>query len=214
MEIARGEDAIAAVSRGESVIVVDDVDRENEGDLVMAAQAATPEKIAFFLAHTSGVICVPLTADRADQLELPLMVTANTESQRTAFTVTYRHGTSSGISAEDRASTIQALIDPHTRATDLNRPGHIFPLRYRAGGVLKRAGHTEATIDLVKAAGLYPAGVLCEIVSEDKQGMARQPELEAFAKKNDLLLISIADLVRYRRRKDKPVRRIAGPARI
>jgi len=112
------------------------------------------------------------------------MVTANTESQRTAFTVSvdYRHGTSSGISAEDRAATIQALIDPHTRATDLNRPGHIFPLRYRAGGVLKRAGHTEATIDLVKAAGLYPAGVLCEIVSEDKQGMARQPELEAFAK--------------------------------
>jgi len=213
---AKVEEAIAAISRGEIVIVVDDEDRENEGDLVMAAQAATPEKIAFFLAHTSGVICTPLTGDRADQLELPLMVSANTESQRTAFTVSvdYRHGTSSGISAEDRAATIQALIDPHTRATDLNRPGHIFPLRYRAGGVLKRAGHTEATIDLVKAAGLYPAGVLCEIVSEDKQGMARQPELEAFAKKHDLLMISIADLVRYRRRKDKLVRRIAGPARI
>jgi 3,4-dihydroxy 2-butanone 4-phosphate synthase / GTP cyclohydrolase II len=215
-ETDRVEEAVAAIGRGEIVIVVDDEDRENEGDLVMAAQAATPENIAFFLAHTSGVICVPLTVDRADQLELPLMVTANTESQRTAFTVSvdYRHGTSSGISAEDRAATIQALIDPHTRATDLNRPGHIFPLRYRAGGVLKRAGHTEATIDLVKAAGLYPAGVLCEIVSEDKQGMARQPELEAFAKKHDLILISIADLIRYRRRKDKLVRRIAGPARI
>jgi 3,4-dihydroxy 2-butanone 4-phosphate synthase/GTP cyclohydrolase II len=210
------EDAVAAIGRGDIVVVVDDEDRENEGDLVMAAQAVTPEKIAFFLAHTSGVICVPLTPDRADRLELPLMVMANTESQRTAFTVSvdYRHGTSSGISAEDRAATIQALIDPHTRASDLNRPGHIFPLRYRPGGVLKRAGHTEATIDLVKAAGLYPAGVLCEIVSEDKTGMARRPELEAFAERHDLLMISIADLVRYRRRKDKLVRRITEPVRI
>src|SRR5579872_7620098 len=175
-------EAIEAIGKLGMVVVVDDQDRENEGDLVMAAQAATPEKIAFFLAHTSGVICVPLTADRADQLELPLMVTANTESQRTAFTVSvdYRHGTSSGISAEDRAATIQALIDPHTRATDLNRPGHIFPLRYRAGGVLKRAGHTEATVDLSRLAGKSPAGVLCEVVSEDKSEMARLPELETF----------------------------------
>jgi 3,4-dihydroxy 2-butanone 4-phosphate synthase/GTP cyclohydrolase II len=144
------------------------------------------------------------------------MVSQNTESQRTAFTVSvdYRHGTSTGISAEDRASTIQALIDPHTRPGDLNRPGHIFPLRYRPGGVLKRAGHTEATIDLVKAARMYPAGVLCELVSEDKTRMARLPELEAFAQRHGLLLISIADLIRYRRRKDKLVRRIAGPARI
>ena len=216
MAFARIEDAITAISKGEVVVVVDDEDRENEGDLIMAAQAATPEKIAFFLAHTSGVICVPLTPERADQLELPLMVRDNTESQRTAFTVSvdYRHGTSTGISAEDRASTIQALIDPHTRPGDLNRPGHIFPLRYRPGGVLKRAGHTEATIDLVKAAGMYPAGVLCEIVSEDKTDMARLAELEAFAKAHDILLISIADLIRYRRRKDKLVRRIAGPARI
>ncbi len=216
MTMARIEDAIAAISRGEIVVVVDDEDRENEGDLIMAAQAATPEKLAFFLAHTSGVICVPLTPDRADQLELPLMVHDNTESQRTAFTVSvdYRHGTTTGISAEDRAVTIQALIDPHTRPGDLNRPGHIFPLRYRTGGVLKRAGHTEATIDLLKAAGMYPAGVLCEIVSEDKTAMARLPELEAFAKTHDLLLITIADLIRYRRRKDKLVRRIAGPARI
>ena len=216
MTFARIEDAIGAISRGEIVVVVDDEDRENEGDLIMAAQAATPEKLAFFLAHTSGVICVPLTPERADQLELPLMVSENTESQRTAFTVSvdYRHGTSTGISAEDRASTIQALIDPHTRPGDLNRPGHIFPLRYRPGGVLKRAGHTEATIDLVKAARMYPAGVLCELVSHDKTRMARLPELEAFAHRHGLLLISIADLIRYRRRKDKLVRRIAGPARI
>ena len=210
------ESAIEAIGRGEIVVVVDDEDRENEGDLIMAAEAVTPETIAFFLAHTSGVICVPLLPGRADELELPLMVSENTESQRTAFTISVdsSHGTTTGISAEDRAATIQALIDPHTRATDLNRPGHIFPLRYRAGGVLKRAGHTEATIDLVKAAGLYPAGVLCEIVSEDKQGMARLPELEAFAEKHGLLLISIADLVRYRRRKDKLVRRITEGARI
>ncbi len=216
MAFARVEEAIEAIGRGEIVVVVDDEDRENEGDLVMAAQAATPEKIAFFLAHTSGVICAPITHERADQLELPLMVSTNTESQRTAFTVSvdYRHGTTTGISAEDRSLTINALMDPHTRPADLNRPGHIFPLRSRPGGVLKRAGHTEATIDLVKAAGMYPAGVLCELVSEDKTGMARLPELERFAATQGLVLISIADLIRYRRRKDKLVRRIAGPARI
>src|SRR5580700_10059453 len=197
-------------------VVVDDEDRENEGDLVMAAEAVTPEKIAFFLAHTSGVICVPLLPERADELELPLMVSENTESQRTAFTVSvdYGHGTTTGISAEDRASTIHALIDPHTRPVELNRPGHIFPLRYRHGGVLKRAGHTEATIDLVSAAGLYPAGVLCELVSADKTSMARLPELEEFAKTHGLRLITIADLIRYRRHKDKLVKCIAGPARI
>ena len=216
MGFAPVEDAVAAIADGRIVIVVDDEDRENEGDLIMAAEAATAENIAFFLAHTSGVICVPLLPERADQLELPLMVSANTESQRTAFTVSvdYRHGTTTGISAADRAATIRALIDPHTRPSDLNRPGHIFPLRYRSGGVLKRAGHTEATIDLVKAAGLFPAGVLCELVSEDKTHMARLPELEAFAERHDLLLISIADLIRYRRHKDKLVRRIAGPVRI
>jgi 3,4-dihydroxy 2-butanone 4-phosphate synthase/GTP cyclohydrolase II len=210
------EEAVAAIARGGMVVVVDDADRENEGDLVMAAQAATPETIAFFLAHTSGVICVPLLPERADQLELPLMVHANTESQRTAFTVSVdaRHGTTTGISAEDRARTIQALIDPMTRPSDLNRPGHIFPLRYRPGGVLKRQGHTEATIDLVQMAGLFPAGVLCEVVSADKASMARLPELEALAERHGLPLISIADLVRYRRRKDKLVRRVAGPARI
>ncbi|MBF6556134.1 MAG: bifunctional 3,4-dihydroxy-2-butanone-4-phosphate synthase/GTP cyclohydrolase II [Acidimicrobiales bacterium] len=211
MPFSSVEDAIEAIGRGEIVIVVDDQDRENEGDLIMAADAVTPEKIAFFLAHSSGVICVPLTPERVEHLELPLMVTANTEVQRTAFTVSvdYRHGTTTGISAADRAATIKALADPHIRPSDLNRPGHIFPLRYRPGGVLKRAGHTEAAVDLARAAGMSPAGVLCEVVSEDKTGMARLPELTVFAEKHGLRLISIADLIRYRRRKDKLVRRIA-----
>ncbi|MEI8403980.1 MAG: bifunctional 3,4-dihydroxy-2-butanone-4-phosphate synthase/GTP cyclohydrolase II [Actinomycetes bacterium] len=205
------EEAIAAIAQKKIVIVVDDEDRENEGDLVMAAEAATPENIAFFLAHTSGVICVPLEPERADELDLPLMVVANTEAQRTAFTVSvdYRHGTSTGISSSDRATTIQALIDPATRPTDLNRPGHIFPLRYRPGGVLKRAGHTEATVDLSRLAGLAPAGVLCEVVTADKSGMARVEELEAFALEHDMPMISIADLIRYRRRHEKLVRKVA-----
>ena len=215
MPFSAVEQAIAAVGRGEIVVVVDDEDRENEGDLIMAADAVTPEKIAFFLAHTSGLICVPLTPERADQLDLPLMVTNNTEMQRTAFTVSvdYRHDTTTGISAADRAATIKALADPHTKASDFNRPGHILPLRYRPGGVLKRAGHTEAAIDLARAAGRTPAGVLCEVVSEDKATMARLPELETFAERHGLCLISIADLIRYRRHKDKLVRRIAD-ARI
>lgn len=205
------DEAIAAMGRGDIVVVVDDEDRENEGDLIMAAEHATPEKIAFFLAHTSGLICVPMTGERLDQLDLPLMVTRNTEAQRTAFTVTvdYRHGTTTGISASDRSATIQALIDPATSPDDLARPGHILPLRYRTGGVLKRAGHTEAAVDLAKAAHLYPAGILCELVNEDKTGMARLPELEAFAKTHGLPLISIADLIRYRRQNDKLVRRVA-----
>jgi 3,4-dihydroxy 2-butanone 4-phosphate synthase / GTP cyclohydrolase II len=211
MPFSAVEDAIAAVGRGEIVVVVDDEDRENEGDLIMAADAVTPEKIAFFLDHTSGLICVPLTPERVEHLDLPLMVTSNTEAQRTAFTVSvdYRHGTTTGISAEDRAATIKALADPHIRPADLNRPGHVFPLRYRPGGVLKRAGHTEAAVDLARAAGMSPAGVLCEVVTEDKTGMARLPELTEFSKRHGLHLISIADLIRYRRHKDKLVRRIA-----
>ena len=210
------EDAIAAIGRGEIIIVVDDEDRENEGDLIMAAEFATPERIAFFLAHTSGLICVPMTGERLDQLDLPLMVSTNTESQRTAFTVTvdYRHGTTTGISAADRAATIQALIDPATAPSDLARPGHILPLRYRTGGVLKRAGHTEAAVDLARFAGLYPAGVLCEVVSEDKARMARLPELTELAQRHDLPMISIADLIRYRRQKDKLVKRIAEATRV
>jgi 3,4-dihydroxy 2-butanone 4-phosphate synthase/GTP cyclohydrolase II len=211
MPFAPIEKAVAAIGRGEIVIVVDDEDRENEGDLIMAAEAATPEKIAFFLQHTSGLICAPMTGERLDELDLPLMVTANTESHRTAFTVSvdFRHGTSTGISAFDRAATIQALIDPATRPDDLARPGHIFPLRYAQGGVLKRAGHTEAAVDLARMAGLYPAGVLCEVVDHKKTDMARLPELEEFAEEHDLLLISIADLIRYRRQRDRLVKRIA-----
>jgi 3,4-dihydroxy 2-butanone 4-phosphate synthase/GTP cyclohydrolase II len=205
------DEAIAAIGRGEIIVVVDDEHRENEGDLIMAAEAATPEKIAFFLTHTSGVICMPMEGDRLDELELPLMVAENTESMRTAFTVSvdYRHGTTTGISAYDRTATIQALIDPGTTPRDLARPGHIFPLRYRPGGVLKRAGHTEAAVDLTRMAGLYPAGVLCEVVDDDKTDMARVPDLERFCAKHDLLLVSIADIVRYRRQGEKLVRRIA-----
>ena len=204
------QEAIDTIGRGGMVVVVDDEDRENEGDLVMAAEAATSENIAFFLGHTSGVICAPLLPERADQLELPLMVVANTEAQRTAFTVSVDfRGTTTGISAADRAATISALIDPGTKPNDLHRPGHIFPLRYRPGGVLKRAGHTEATVDLARAAGLSPAGVLCEIVSEDKTSMARLPELERFAERHGLPLISIDDLIRYRRRNEKLVRQVS-----
>ncbi|MGI9118907.1 MAG: bifunctional 3,4-dihydroxy-2-butanone-4-phosphate synthase/GTP cyclohydrolase II [Acidimicrobiales bacterium] len=204
------DDAVAAIARGEIVVVVDDEDRENEGDLVMAAEFATPERIAFFVRHTSGVICMPMEGDRLDRLELPLMVTDNTESQRTAFTVSvdFRPNTTTGISAADRAATIRALIDPATRPVDLARPGHIFPLRYRQGGVLKRAGHTEATVDLARLAGLKPAGVLCELVNDDGT-MARAPHIERFCAEHGLLMISIADLIRHRRQSEKLVRRMA-----
>jgi 3,4-dihydroxy 2-butanone 4-phosphate synthase / GTP cyclohydrolase II len=204
------EQAIATIRDGGVVVVVDDADRENEGDLIMAAEKATPETIAFFVRHTSGVICVPLTGERLDALDLPLMVSANTESHRTAFTVTVdaRTGTTTGISAADRARTIHALIDPATRPGDLARPGHIFPLRYAEGGVLKRAGHTEAAVDLARLAGLAPAGVLCEVVNEDGS-MARTPELTRFADRHDLPMISIADLIAYRRRTERLVRRLA-----
>ena len=208
------EEAVAEFAAGHFVVVLDDEDRENEGDLIMAAEDVTAESMAFYLEHTSGVFCVPLESARADELDLPLMVVANTEAQRTAFTVTvdYRHGTTTGISAHDRAATIRALIDPETRANDLNRPGHIFPLRYRPGGVLKRAGHTEATVDLCRLAGKSPSGVLCEIVSADKSDMARLPELEAFAERHHLPIVSIADLIRYRRHHEKLVKRIAEAA--
>jgi 3,4-dihydroxy 2-butanone 4-phosphate synthase / GTP cyclohydrolase II len=211
MPFAKIEDAIAAFGRGEIVVVVDDASRENEGDLIMAAEYATADKIAFFLSHTSGVICMPMTGERLDALELPPMVVDNTEPNRTAFTVSVdaRRGTSTGISAADRAATIAALIDPDTRPLDLARPGHMYPLRYREGGVLKRGGHTEAAVDLARMAGLYPAGVLCEVVTEDKTEMARLPELERFVAEHGLLLISIADLIRYRRQSEKLVERIA-----
>ncbi len=203
-------DAIEAIRRGEIVVVVDDADRENEGDLIMAAEDATPAKIGFFVRHTSGVICVPVLGDRLDELDIPLMVEENTDAKGTAFTVSvdYRHGTSTGISAADRATTIRALADPATTAGDLTRPGHIFPLRYAEGGVLKRAGHTEAAIDLARLAGKRPAGALCEVVNDDGT-MARLPQLEKFAEEHGLLLVSIPDLIAHRRQNERLVRRVA-----
>src|SRR3954471_19576389 len=196
MSFDKVEQAIDAIKRGEFVVVVDDEDRENEGDLIIAAEKMTPEKMAFMIRYTSGVICLPMEGDRLDELQLPLMVSGNenTEGQRTAFTVSVdaRTGTTTGISAADRSTTVHALIAPATTSADLARPGHIFPLRYREGGVLKRAGHTEAAVDLARMAGLYPAGVLCEIVN-DNGTMARVPDLETFCEVHGLLMITIAD---------------------
>ncbi|MCU1457701.1 MAG: cyclohydrolase II/3,4-dihydroxy-2-butanone 4-phosphate synthase [Actinomycetia bacterium] len=201
------EAAIAAVRAGEIVIVVDDEDRQNQGDLVMAAQHMNAEKMGFFVRHTSGVVCMPMPADRLDALQLPPMVADNTESQRTAFTVSVdaHRGITNGISAADRATTVRALLDPTTDPTDLDRPGHIFPLRYRAGGVLKRAGHTEAAVDLARLAGLDPAGVTAALVNDDGTVVQRHG-LEFFALEHELQLISIADLIRYRSHHDQLVR--------
>jgi len=204
------ENAIDAIARGEAVVVVDDANRENEGDLIVAAEKTTPETMGFMVRHTSGVICMPLEGTRLDELQLPMMVAENTTAYRTAFTVSVdaKRGTTTGISAADRATTVHALIDSQTRPDDLARPGHIFPLRYREGGMLKRAGHTEAAVDLARLAGLSPAGVLAEVVNDDGT-MARLPELERFAAEHDLAMISIADLIRYRRHREKLVRRIS-----
>jgi 3,4-dihydroxy 2-butanone 4-phosphate synthase / GTP cyclohydrolase II len=204
------EEAIVAIARGEIVVVADDEDRENEGDLIMAAEFATEDKVAFFVRHTSGILCVSMTDGRADDLDLPLMVSQNTESMHTAFTVSvdYRHNTTTGISAHDRALTIRSLVDPAARPDDFARPGHIFPLRARPGGVLKRAGHTEATIDLMSLAGLEPGGVLSEVVNDDGT-MARVPDLIEFTRRHGLVFVSIADLVRYRRKHEKLVNRFA-----
>ena len=206
------EAAISAIGRGELTIVTDDERRENEGDLIMAAQTATPEKIAFMLRHTSGVICVSLSGHRLAALELPAMVGDNQESQRTAFTVSVdlAAGVSTGISASDRARTIQALADPHRSAEDFVRPGHIFPLRARPGGVLVRPGHTEAALDLARLAGLQGAGVLCEVVSADCREMARGPELLALARCHNLPMISIAQLVRHRIRTEPLIQHLAS----
>jgi 3,4-dihydroxy 2-butanone 4-phosphate synthase/GTP cyclohydrolase II len=207
------DDAIAAIARGEIVVVADDEDRENEGDLIMAADTVTEEKLAYFVRYTSGVICIGLTDERCDELNLALMVppAANNEAQGTAFTVTVdlKTVTSTGISAADRARTLRALADPNIGPAAFNRPGHIFPLRARPGGVLKRAGHTEAAVDLARLAGRSPAGVLCEVVL-DSGGMARVPDLGEFADRHDLLLVSIADLIRHRRRTEKLITRTAA----
>ena len=202
--------AIEEIRAGRMVVVVDDADRENEGDLIIAAEKVTPESIAFMVRHTSGVICMPVLGERLDELRVPLMVADVSDHQRTAFTVSIdaRVGTTTGISAADRTATILAVIDEKTTPEDLARPGHVFPLRYREGGVLERAGHTEAAVDLSRLAGLYPAGVLCEVVNEDGT-MSRLPELKRFAKEHDLRLISIADLIQHRRRREKLVRPVA-----
>jgi len=208
------EDVIAAIARGEMIVMVDDEDRENEGDLIMAAQFATPEKIAFIVRHSSGVIVAPLSGDRCDDLRLPLMVEHNTESHRTAFTVSVDliEGTTTGISAADRSATLCALADPRESFASFARPGHIFPLRAREGGVLKRAGHTEAAVDLARMAGLEPAGIICEIINDDGS-MSRLPELIEFSRKHNLLLSSIAELIKYRRHHEKLVTRM-GQAQV
>lgn len=208
--LAAVEDAIEAIGRGEIVVVVDDEDRENEGDLIIAAEHATPENIAFFVRYTSGVLCAPMTGERLDGLALPLMVAINTEPMRTAYTVTVdaAEGTTTGISAADRSRTLNLLASPNSEPHDFVRPGHVLPLRYRSGGVLKRAGHTEAAVDLARLAGCEPAGVLAEVVNDDGT-MSRLPDLIDFCEEHDLLLISIADLIRYRRANERLVDPIA-----
>jgi 3,4-dihydroxy 2-butanone 4-phosphate synthase/GTP cyclohydrolase II len=209
MTFAAIEEIIEAARRGEMVIMTDDEDRENEGDLILPAEEATPEKIGFMLRHTSGILCLSVTGERLDELELPMMVAKNTDVRRTAFTVSIdaAEGTTTGISAADRYRTIQAVLDPSTGPGDLARPGHLYPLRYEEGGVLKRAGHTEAAVDIAQLAGKYPAGVLAEIMNDDGT-VARLPDLERFAKEHDLLIGTIADLVAYRRRFEQLVERV------
>ena len=205
------ERAIAEIKSGKPVIVIDDEDRENEGDLIFAAELATPELVAFMVRYTSGYICVPLTEADANRLDLPPMYHTNQDRRGTAYAVTVdaREGVTTGISASDRAHTIRMLADPESRATDFARPGHVVPLRAKDGGVLRRPGHTEAAVDLAVLAGLHPAGVLCEVVSEkDPAGMARTDELRVFADEHDLALVSIADLIAYRF--EKLVERIAS----
>jgi 3,4-dihydroxy 2-butanone 4-phosphate synthase/GTP cyclohydrolase II len=207
------ERAIEDVKSGKAVVVIDDEDRENEGDLIFAAELATPELIAFMVRYTSGYICVPITENEADRLDLPPMFRVNQDRRGTAYTVTVdaREGVSTGISASDRAHTIQLLADPRSTAADFSRPGHVVPLRAKDGGVLRRPGHTEAAVDLAVLAGLQPVGVLCEIVSEkDPAGMAHAEELRNFADEHGLAMISIADLISYRRRFEKLIERVAS----
>ncbi|SHH19384.1 3,4-dihydroxy 2-butanone 4-phosphate synthase / GTP cyclohydrolase II [Thermosyntropha lipolytica DSM 11003] len=202
------EEAIEDIRQGKMVIMVDDEDRENEGDLVAAAEKVTPEIINFMATYGRGLICVPMLGERLDELDIRPMVSDNTDNHETAFTVSVDYKTvTTGISAFERAATIKALIHPESKPQDFRKPGHIFPLRYKEGGVLRRAGHTEGSIDLAKLAGLYPAAVICEIMNEDGT-MARVPQLIEFARKHDLKIVTIADLIEYRRRREKLVRRV------
>ena len=204
------DDAIKDLKLGKPLIVTDNEDRENEGDLICAAQKITPETINFMAKHARGLICMPMTEDRLNELNITQMVTHNTDRHETAFTVSIdaKEGTTTGISAHDRSATIKKAIDPKAKPTDFSRPGHIFPLRAVPGGVLTRAGHTEAAVDLARIAGLYPAGVICEIMNDDGT-MARTPELFTFAKKHNLKIITIKDLIKYRKKTEKQVRRIS-----
>ncbi len=212
MPFATVEQALEEIRRGRMVVVVDDEDRENEGDLTIAAEKVTPNAINFMAMHGRGLICLPMTAERLDELEIPLMVAENNTRFQTAFCVSIeaKRGTTTGISAADRAATVLAAIDPGTRPEDLVRPGHMFPLRAVPGGVLRRAGQTEAAVDLARLAGLRPAGVICEVMNPDGS-MARVPDLEQFCAAHDLLMITIADLIRHRLRTERLVRRVASP---
>ena len=210
MPLSKIEDAVNDIKQGKMVIIVDDEDRENEGDLTMAAEKITPEAINFMATFGKGLICVPMLGEDLEHLNLPLMVPQNTAPLSTAFTVSvdYLKGTSTGISAFDRSATIKALIDPDTKPEDLGRPGHIFPLKYMDGGVLKRTGQTEASVDICRIAGLKEAAVICEIVGDNGE-MARMPDLEIFAKTHDIKIITVADLIKYRRTHEKLIERIA-----
>ncbi len=209
-QFASIEAALEDLRAGKMVIVADDEDRENEGDLTIAAEKVTPDVINFMALHGRGLICMPMTGERLDELRVPLMVSENTSSYGTAFCVSIeaKAGVSTGISAADRARTVLAAVDPQTTPSDLVRPGHMFPLRARPGGVLQRAGQTEAAVDLARIAGLYPAGVICEVMNEDGT-MARVPDLERFAKRHDIKLITVADLIRYRLQTERLVKRVS-----
>ncbi|MDD5399337.1 MAG: 3,4-dihydroxy-2-butanone-4-phosphate synthase, partial [Dehalococcoidia bacterium] len=203
-------DIIKDVSAGKFIIIVDDENRENEGDLAIAAEKVTPQLINFMVTHARGLVCMPIIGKRLDELQIPPMVQENTSKYTTAFTVSIeaKNKTTSGISAFDRSATVKAVLDSKTRAEDIARPGHIFPLRAREGGVLVRAGHTEAVVDLARMAGLYPAGVICEILNEDGS-MARLPQLEKMAEKYGIQIVSIADLITYRRKYERLVQKVA-----
>lgn len=210
MALASIPEVIADIKAGKFVILVDDEDRENEGDLIIAAEKITPEAINFMAKHARGLICMPITGKRLEELRIPMMVGENTARHGTAFTVSVDakiRGATTGISAYDRSVTVRAMIDPETKPEDLGRPGHVFPIRARDGGVLVRAGHTEASVDMARLAGLYPAAVLCEIMNEDGT-MARLPQLEDMAQKFDVKIAAIADLIAYRRRHEKLVHRV------
>jgi len=203
------KEAIEDIKQGRMVIVCDDENRENEGDFVVAAEKITPEDINFMAKHGRGLICMPCLGERLDELEIPAMIANNTNAHETAFTVSIgaKNKISTGISASDRAATILAVVDPDTKSSDISMPGHIFPLRAKKGGVLERTGHTEAAVDLAKLAGLFPAGVICEIMNEDGT-MARLPQLEKVAQRFNLKIITVADLIKYRRRTEKLVKKV------